>query len=112
MHPGQPNQPMKSTTRQEGHEAGWRVGRDVPLALIAAIVFQTIGIVWYFSKLDSRVKVIEDAHAASVAEIAKIVEDKDLTHTRLTTVEVRLEAILEGIRRIEMRLDAAGSTAK
>ncbi|MBV8564595.1 MAG: hypothetical protein JO273_03965 [Methylobacteriaceae bacterium] len=103
---------MKSSAPAVAPEAGWRVARDVPLALIAAIVFQTIGIVWYFSKLDSRVKIIEDARAANVAQIGKIIEDRDLTHTRLTTVEVRLEAILEGIRRIETRLDAAGSAAK
>ncbi|MBV9635854.1 MAG: hypothetical protein JOZ40_14635 [Methylobacteriaceae bacterium] len=103
---------MKSSAPAVAPEAGWRVARDVPLALIAAIVFQTIGIVWYFSKLDSRVKIIEDARAANVAQIGKIIEDRDLTHTRLTTVEVRLEAILEGIRRIETRLDAARSAAK
>lgn len=34
---------------QDDQRRGWHVGREVPLALVGAIVFQTFFFIWWFS---------------------------------------------------------------
>lgn len=44
---------------EERRDKHWHLDKRVPIALIFALVFQTIGAVWWASKLDSRVGVLE-----------------------------------------------------
>lgn len=50
----------------------WHVGKEVPIALILAVVLQTAGGVWWLSKMDSRLE----------SAIAAMVEFKNERYTR------------------------------
>ena len=37
----------------------WHVGKEIPLAIIFAIIMQTTAVVWWASNMDSRVETLE-----------------------------------------------------
>jgi len=75
---------------EEEQSRHWTLDRKVPLALILAIVAQTVGIVWWAASLSERVSTLERA-ALSAAPQAD----------RLTRVETRLESVQDGIAEIK-----------
>lgn len=68
----------------------WTVDRRVPLALIVTIIVQTGGLVWWASSLSERVNTLERRAEASAPQA-----------DRLTRVEVKIEAVQEGIGEIK-----------
>lgn len=78
-------------------ERRWHITRGVPLALIFTVISmfvgQTVGGVWYFSHLDSRVDVIEKAQMLAQPQ-----------GERLTRLEEKLVAVQATTNRIEALL--------
>jgi len=75
----------------------WHLDKKVPLALILAIMIQTGGALWWASAVSERVNFLE----------------KQLTmfgpqEGRLTRVEVKIEAIQEGISDIKRLIQRPG----
>ena len=91
--------PVSETGDSYPLERKWHITRGVPLALIFTVVSmfagQTIGSVWYFSHLDSRVDNLE--HRQSLMEPQG---------ERLTRVEEKLEGVKTGISDIKTILTA------
>lgn len=78
-------------------EQRWHVTRGIPLALIftVATLFagQTLGGVWYFSHLDSRVEVLEKAQLIAQPQ-----------GERLTRLEEKVVSVQATVNRIEALL--------
>ena len=68
---------------------GWHLDKKVPLALVAAIVGQTLAAVWFASAMHSRVGVLEERVSAMADQRDRI---------------IRMETILD---RIEKKIDRA-----
>lgn len=68
----------------------WHLDRKVPIALIATLVIQTGTIIWWASSLSERVNTLERQAVAAAPQ-----------SERLTRVEVKIEAINEGITEIK-----------
>jgi hypothetical protein len=71
-------------------EKHWHLDKRVPIALIVTIVLQTGGIVWWAASMSERISYLERRETATAPQA-----------DRLTRVEVQIEAIREGVGRIE-----------
>ena len=80
-------------------EKRWHITRGIPLALIftviATIAAQTVGGVWYFSHLDSRVDVLEKAQILAQPQ-----------GERLTRLEEKVVSVQATANRIETAVTA------
>lgn len=74
----------------EHHDNKWHLDRRVPIALIFAIVVQTVILVSWLSTLGERVNNLERARDATAPQA-----------DRLTRVEVKLEGVQSGIEEIK-----------
>jgi hypothetical protein len=68
----------------------WHLDKKVPLALILTIAIQTGGFVWWAASTNERVANLERRVDASAPQA-----------DRLTRVEVKIEAVQEGITEIK-----------
>lgn len=75
---------------RDDNSESWHLDRRVPLALIVTIVVQTGGLVWWASSLSERVNTLERQAVTSAPQ-----------GDRLTRVEVKIEAIQEGVTEIK-----------
>lgn len=64
-------------------QSRWHLDKRVPIALILTIMMQTIGVVWYVSKLDSRVMALE----SFAADNKGVLTDSAVLRTRLDNIE-------------------------
>ncbi len=71
-------------------DAKWHLDRRVPLAMILAIIMQTGTFIWWASSLSERVNTLERERIATAPQ-----------GDRLTRVEVKIEAVQEGITEIK-----------
>lgn len=85
----------------------WHLDRKVPITIILTILIQTFGLVWWASKMDSRVGSLEDGarkgdalHAITESKLETLRGDRD----RLVRMETQLEGIQRSIQRLESRL--------
>ena len=76
--------------RRQTYDSAWHLDKKVPIALIASILIQTAGIVWWGATTSERVNALE-RKADAVAPQAE----------RLARVETRLEAVQLGISEIK-----------
>ncbi len=76
----------------------WHVDRKVPVALLVTLLVtftgQTGAAIWWASKTDSRIEVLERTMTAAAPTSVE-------QGTRLTRVETRLEAVQDGISEIK-----------
>ena len=72
----------------------WHFDKRIPIALIAALLLQTAGMVAWAARLDTRVGHLESQTGAGRG-------DRD----RLTRLEVKLDALSESMARVERPLD-------
>ncbi|HHN73059.1 MAG TPA: hypothetical protein ENK13_03115 [Thermopetrobacter sp.] len=90
-----------STIPERVSAAGWHLDRRVPVALIATLVMQTIGVVWWAATISARVDAIErrlfEMHGYA-ARLARLEE-------RQLAVAGRLDRIEALQRRIDGKLD-------
>ena len=86
-------------------EKHWHVDRRVPLSIIMTLLFtfagQTGTIVWFVSKLDGRVEMLEKAQVTMAPQ-----------GDRLTRVETKLESVQDGISEIKSILRRDSAPAK
>lgn len=80
----------------------WHVGKEIPLALVALIVGQTLTIVWWSAKIDSRVTHLEVSHSTFERRMDKREEEG----LRLVKVEQNLINVTGELNRVTVRLDA------
>lgn len=87
----------------------WHLDKRVPVGIILAIVLQTAGLVWWASKMDSRIASLEDAdrradqiHAMTEAKLEGLRTDRE----RLVKIETQIEQMARSIGRIEAKLDS------
>ena len=82
-----------------GPQERWHITRGIPIALIITLVVmavgQTIGGVWYFSHLDSRVDVLEKAQVVTQPQ-----------GERLTRLEEKVVSVQATANRIETAVTA------
>lgn len=89
----------------------WHLDRKVPVTIIMTILVQTAGLIWWASKMDSRVATLEEAdrrfdqrHVVADAKLEALRGDRD----RLVRMETQLEGIQKSIARLEQKLDGGG----
>lgn len=68
----------------------WKLDKHVPLALLAAIALQTTGIVWFASKLDSRVGALETEKQVVLENRKEVSGKLDDMKERLVRIETLL----------------------
>lgn len=68
----------------------WQVDRHIPVALLLAMVIQTVGIVWWAATLTGR-----------VAELEQKVATLQPASERLIRLETRFESVLEKLTEIK-----------
>ena len=82
------------------HSDRWHVGREIPIAMIGAMVFQTAGAIWWLSqlsfKLDSAIQQIAEYKVDRYTK-ADAVKDRELM---LQIVEAQRQRDAEHDRRI------------
>jgi hypothetical protein len=82
---------MAEKDRKE--EDGWHLDRKVPISIIAAMIMQTGGFVWWASATDQKVTVLKE-------RLDAIAPQAD----RLTRVEVNIESIKDSLTEIKQAL--------
>lgn len=112
----------QSKSQPDLHDGAWHLDRRVPIALVATIMAQTFGIGWWISQLNSRVTALEQADIRQSVFIdgrVKLNEDRwelmqrdrNSASERLGKVEVGVQFLIEGVKRIENKLDRRPSAA-
>lgn len=64
----------------------WHLSKSVPITLVAAIIFQTVALVWYVSSLDGSVKNnTRDLvrHETRLESLERIVQSQAVTMARM-----------------------------
>lgn len=85
---------MMADDDQTTIESKWHLDRRVPVALIVTLLGQMAVGIWWMSTLGERVNTLERAESLRAAA-APVSAD------RLTRVEVKIEAVQEGITEIK-----------
>ncbi len=83
----------------ERPETQWHLDRRVPITLIAAIVFQTGGWLWWASAINTRVNQLETASVASAGQ-----------NSRIVRLETKMDSIFESLTEIKAILVRQGKT--
>ena len=82
----------------------WHVGKEIPIAMIAAIVFQTIGIVWWAATLGAKVDNLQEQMRTVLANQFTGVEARgmiEVNQLRNTEQDRRIVSIEERLRELE-----------
>lgn len=97
-------------------EGAWHLDRKVPVAIIGALLMQTMALGWWASKLDSRVESLERADQRFDTRIEarfKVGDDRweaiGRDRDRIIRLEEQTRSVVEIVRRIETKLDHAVS---
>ena len=67
-------------------DSNWHLSKSVPITLVAAIIFQTVALVWYVSSLDGSVKNnTRDLvrHETRLESLERIVQSQAVTMARM-----------------------------
>jgi hypothetical protein len=95
---------MSLSDKPELPDPHWTIDRRIPLALIATLLVQFGGFVWWFSSVESRLTVKEQR----LARVEQRLDEDQRAITaiveRLARIEERANAQLELLRRIDGRL--------
>ncbi len=84
-----------------GREGNWHLDKRVPVALIIAIVTQTLGIVWWAATISARV----DGLQGRISEMTGYASRLARLEERQLAVADRLDRIEELQRRIDAKID-------
>ena len=71
----------------------WHVGKEIPLAMIFALLFQTAGVIWWAASLSGKI----DSLAEQVAELKS---DKRLQENSFKDIAVIEQRVISNERRI------------
>lgn len=82
----------------EEEQNDWHLDKKVPLSLIFTILLQTIAVVWFGAKMDSRVETLERSDLRHEKDIEKFSQYHEESRDRMSRIET-------GVARIESKLD-------
>lgn len=85
-------------------DSSWHLDKKVPLGLVLGLAINALCGIWYASKLDSRVAVLELQAMVLTNDTLKLKDSSDGGKERLIRVEDKLENILEALRKMESRM--------
>ena len=83
----------------------WHFDKKVPIALIAAIVFQTCGLVWFGAQLSIRVDVLERVQASHAASLLSIINKDAALERNLAILEQSKKHISNQLNKIDEKVD-------
>jgi hypothetical protein len=93
----------------------WHLDRRVPIAIIGALIMQTMLLGWWTSKVDSRIENLERSDMRTdtlIQSRIKMADDRfeglQRDRDRIVRVEEQLKALLDLVRRIDQRLERTG----
>ena len=92
------------------NDEAWHLDKKVPLGLILGLALNAFSLIWFASKLDSRVTTLELRDAVTTSELAKMKENADGAKDRLIRLEDKLENILEELKKIDARMALPNKT--
>lgn len=87
----------KNDDQDDPASASWHLDKRIPIALILTLALQTGTIIWWAAGVTARLEQVERRQEATAPQA-----------DRLTRVEVRIEAIQDGIARIERAVQRPG----
>lgn len=76
-------------------QTSWHLSKSVPITLIVAIVAQTGALIWFISKIDSRIQALE--HAA--------VLQRERDNSQDAAAREALASLRSDIREVDRKLD-------
>lgn len=79
----------------------WHVQKNIPLALIFAIVMQGVGVVWYLGGVVGRIERAEIITAENRAAIQTLSARQSATDTAAARIDERLKGLQSQLDRIE-----------
>lgn len=82
----------------------WHLDKRVPIALIAAIIVQTVTIVWWAASIDARVIGHDRRIERIETTIERARENDSALIQRVTRMEERLDAMLAILRDVQTQL--------
>lgn len=82
-------------------ESSWHLDKRVPLGLIIGLSINALCGIWYASKLDSRVEMLEARMIVLVTDVVKFRDAMDSGKERMIRLEEKLENILSELKRLE-----------
>lgn len=94
---------MRKTYNGAEHRRSWRLDKKVPITIVAALIIQTIALVWQASALNSAVK----QNADSIAETTKRVADMEIRERETGKMMAKVETMLENLQHTVYRIDNA-----
>ncbi len=76
-------------------ETSWHLSKSVPITLIVAIIAQTGALVWFISKIDSRITNLETA----------VVLQRERDNTQDAAAREALASLRSDIKEVDRKLD-------
>lgn len=92
--------------RETGGLRGWHLQRNVSVSMIALLLFNLAGGVWWIAQSDARIERLEDEMQSQQMQLNSMVGVQNQIVGRL----VKIETILERIERAVDRRSGAGRT--
>lgn len=110
-----PYEPTPRHHRNGGNGERWHVGKEVPLVLIAAVLVQTAGGIWWMAQMSSELKTAvaslqEFKTERYTREDAR--RDRELQEQKFQTMQTRDQELERRINSNDTRLDRVERIAK
>jgi hypothetical protein len=83
---------------------GWKLDKHVPLAVMLAIAVQTAGLIWYASKLDSRVSSLEVWRESSERRLEVQAESQAKNTELLIRLDERFQTVVSSVLEIKKKI--------
>ena len=90
-------------TEEQSRE--WHLDRKFSIGLVAALLAQTVGIVWWAATLNSTVAELHIADQRHEVSLSALTAGRESNASRITTLEATVNSIGVHLDRIETKLD-------
>lgn len=84
---------------------GWHLDKKVPITIVAAIVIQLLGGLWFLARLDGKIEEQAARLAKTEAQISTIDRENRDFGNRIVRIEEKSSATLSLLQSIEARLE-------
>ena len=88
----------------------WHLSKSVPVTIIAVMVVQFAGAIWFFSTLDSSVATNDRRIASLENEVADIRATAQTQAVQLGRIEANIDSMKETLSRIMVLLERANGS--
>ena len=75
--------------------SSWHLSKSVPITLIVAIIAQTVSLVWFISKIDSRITTLENT----------VILQRERDNTQDLAAREALSSLRNDIKELDRKLD-------